>query len=64
MTPHVPDIITSPDAAGRFRAKCLACMEGSTPSFHRGIAEQWKKDHIKAAMKPAPFRPDNPVETS
>lgn len=50
MTAHVPDIVTTTDAAGRTHAQCLACMESSPPSFHRPLADEWRKAHIKAAL--------------
>lgn len=52
MSAHVPDIVISKDSAGRHRARCLSCMEGSVPSFHRPIADAWRKAHIAEAVPP------------
>lgn len=52
MTPHIPYVVLRQDTAGRHRATCETCMDGSVPSFQRGIAEQWRRDHIKQAVPP------------
>jgi len=57
MNPHRPDVVISTDTAGRHRARCLSCMDGSTPSFHRPIAEQWRKAHVAEAVPPNRPRP-------
>ena len=46
MTCLRPDIVIRPDSAGRFTAACLACMDKSAPSFHKPIAEAWRRGHI------------------
>jgi hypothetical protein len=55
--PHIPDIVTKADTAGRWRAQCLSCMDGSNPNFHKPIADQWKKTHIAEAVPPNRPRP-------
>lgn len=49
MSTHRPDIVSRQDSAGRWRATCLTCMEGSTPSFHKPVAEDWRRAHITQA---------------
>lgn len=57
MTEHIPEVVITTDSAGRHRAACRTCMDGSAPSFHKPIAEQWRKTHIASAL------PSNRKET-
>lgn len=61
MTAHRPDVVTRQDGAGRWRAQCLTCMQGSTPSFHKPVAEDWRKAHIAEATA---VRPTNPTRST
>lgn len=44
-----PDIVTAKNPAGRWRSTCLTCMDGSMASFHRPVAEDWRRAHIAQA---------------
>lgn len=50
MTTHRPDVVTRQDAAGRWLSQCLACSTASPPSFHKPIADAWRRAHIAEAQ--------------
>lgn len=49
MNAHKPDVVTR-QIDGRWLSLCLNCQEHSPPSLLRINAEQWRRDHTKAAL--------------
>lgn len=49
MNAHRPDVVTR-QIDGRWHALCLECQEHSPPFQRKVNADQWRRDHVKAAL--------------
>lgn len=56
MAAHKPDIVVRRDPTGRWFGQCLSCMDASKPSFHKPIADAWRKTHITSSTQPQEAR--------